>query len=105
MLINTWGLGQGVTSLGLIVNILNIIIFIRQGFKESVNVSLFLLTISDLGSLVFVFFLNLVTTGTTAWIAMERCLCIITPLKVKSLITSRRTVVFVCVLYLISTAS
>ncbi|CAG5117697.1 unnamed protein product, partial [Candidula unifasciata] len=136
LLINTWGLGQGVTCLGLIVNILNIIIFIRQGFKESVNVSLFSLTISDLGSLVFLFFLNLcwipavgkldlpfypdqmiyflfyghvmftrVTTGTTAWIAMERCLCIITPLKVKSLITGRRTVVFVCVLYLISTAS
>lgn len=36
---------------------------------------------------------------------MERCLCIIAPMKVKSIITVKRTVIFLCVLYCVATAS
>lgn len=135
-MINTWGLGQGVTVLGLIVNVLNIATFLKQGVKDTVNVSLLGLTVSDFGSLVFHFLVNLcwtppimkldlpfypnqvmyffvwahilftrVTTGTTAWIAFERCLCIVAPLKIKTIITPRRTVGFIAVLYAIMIAS
>ncbi|BFZ15178.1 hypothetical protein BsWGS_18217 [Bradybaena similaris] len=131
-----WGPGQFITVAGLIVNVLNVVAFVRQGLRDSVTISLFGLTVSDLGSLVFLFFVNLcwtpaigrldlpfyprqmmyfmfyghvlftrVTTGTTAWIAVERCLCIVTPLKVKSIITPRRTILYICFLYLINTAS
>lgn len=130
LMVNFWGPGQCVTILGLVVNIRNIVAFIRQGVRDSVNVSLLGLTISDLGSLVFLFFLNLcwtppimkqdlpfypqqimyfmfwghviftrVTTGTTAWVTFERCLCIVAPLKIKSIITVRRTVAVIVVLY------
>lgn len=58
-LINTWGLGQAVTVLGLITNIVNIVVFLRQGLKDTVNISLFGLAISDLSSLLFLFLLNL----------------------------------------------
>ncbi|CAG5134070.1 unnamed protein product [Candidula unifasciata] len=135
-LINTWGIGQCVTILGLIVNGLNIVVFVKQGTRDSVNISLLGLSISDFGSLFFHFFANLcwtpsvmkmdlpfyphhlmyylvwehimftrVTTGTTAWITLERCLCIVAPLKIKSIVTPRRTVTFIVVLYVIMMAS
>lgn len=136
LMINFWGPGQCVAVLGLVVNILNVIVFIKQGVRDSVNISLLGLTISDLGSLVFLILLNLcwtppvakldlpfypqqimyflfwghvvftrVTTGTTAWITFERCLCIVSPLKNKSQITPRRTVTFIAALYVIMLSS
>ncbi|BFZ15179.1 hypothetical protein BsWGS_18218 [Bradybaena similaris] len=135
-MINTWGIGQCVTILGLIVNGLNIVVFVKQGVKDSVNISLLGLSISDFGSLFFHFFANLcwtpsimkmdlpfyphhlmyylvwehimftrVTTGTTAWITFERCLCIVAPLKIKSIVTPRRTVTFIVALYVIMMSS
>jgi hypothetical protein len=134
--VSSWGFGQCVTIFGLSVNVLNVMTFVKQGVKDSVNISLLGLTISDLGSLVFQFFINLcwtplivkldlpfypkqfsfilawahilftrVTTGTTAWITFERCVCIVAPLKVKSIITPRRTVAFIVVLYVIMTGT
>lgn len=130
LLVNNWGIGQCVTIMGLGTNLLNIITFVRQGLRDTVNISLLGLTVSDLGSLVFLFFINIcwtpaimkmdlpfypeqmmyflfwghviftrVTTGTTAWIAFERCLCIAAPLKVKEIITPRRTIIYIFVLY------
>ncbi|CAG5134063.1 unnamed protein product [Candidula unifasciata] len=117
------------TILGLVVNILNIIVFIQQGLRDPVNISLLGLSISDFGSLVLHFFISLcwipslkpmdlpfyplqllyffmwthviftrVTTGITAWITFERCLCILFPLKIKSLVTPGRTVSFMIVI-------
>ncbi|CAG5134072.1 unnamed protein product [Candidula unifasciata] len=134
--INTSGIGHSVTVLGLIVNVLNIIVFVRQGLQNSVTISLLGLSVSDFGSLFVNFFANLcwapsipmmdlpfyplqliyflvwthvvftrVTTGITAWITFERCLCIVVPLKIKSIITPRRTVTFIGVLYVIMFAS
>ncbi|CAG5134064.1 unnamed protein product [Candidula unifasciata] len=135
-MINTLGIGQSMTILGLIVNILNIIVFVRQGLQDPVNISLLGLSISDFGSLFFHFFANLswmpdiqmldlpfypgqfsyffvwihmvftrVTTGTTAWITFERCLCIVVPMKIKSIVTPRRTILFIVVLNVIMFAS
>ncbi|CAG5134073.1 unnamed protein product [Candidula unifasciata] len=135
-LVNTCIIGHSVTIIGLVVNVLNIIVFIRQGLQDSVTISLLGLSVSDLGSLFFSFFANLcwtppipmmdlpfyplqlmyflvwthvvftrVTTGITAWITFERCLCIVVPLKIKSIITPRRTVTFIGVLYVIMFAS
>ncbi|CAG5134065.1 unnamed protein product [Candidula unifasciata] len=128
-LINTWGLGQCLTFFGLIANVLNIVVFLRQGLHDPVNISLLGLSVSDLGSLIFHFLTNLcwapsiimmdlpfyptqimyflvwiqilfnrVTTGMTAWIIFERCLCIVLPLKIKSIITPRRTLTFIIAL-------
>ncbi|CAG5134067.1 unnamed protein product, partial [Candidula unifasciata] len=131
-MINTWGLGQCVTIFGLIVNLLNIVVFVRQGLHDSVNISLLGLSVSDFGSLFVHFFANLcwtpdimrmdlpfypthlmyiliythvvfsrATTGITAWITFERCLCVVTPLKIKSIVTPRRTLTFIIVFYIL----
>ncbi|CAG5134069.1 unnamed protein product [Candidula unifasciata] len=131
-----WVLGQCVTILGLIVNALNIVVFVRQGLQDSVNISLLGLSISDFGSLFFLLLVNLfwtpiimqmdlsfypsqiayvfiwthivftrVSTGITAWITFERCLCIVAPLKIKSIITPRRTMACIAVIYVIMIAS
>ncbi|CAL1545534.1 unnamed protein product [Lymnaea stagnalis] len=41
-----------VSVFGVTANILNVIVFLRQGFKDRVNISLFALTVSDLCSLI-----------------------------------------------------
>lgn len=136
LMINCWGPGQCIAVLGLIVNVLNVIVFIKQGIRDSVNISLLGLTVSDLGSLMILILLNLcwapavtrldlpfyphqmmyflfwghvaftrVTTGTTAWIAFERCLCIVAPLEIKSFITPKRSLLFIFALYVITMAS
>ncbi|CAG5134071.1 unnamed protein product [Candidula unifasciata] len=136
VLINFWGPGQCIAIMGLILNILNIVTFIKQGLRDSVNISLLSLAVSDLGSLLFQFVLNLfwtpsfklldlpyspqhllyfmywihvlftrVTTGTTAWVTFERCLCIVSPLKVKSIVTAKRTIFYIYTLYVIMAGS
>uniref|UniRef100_A0A0B6ZR42 G-protein coupled receptors family 1 profile domain-containing protein n=1 Tax=Arion vulgaris TaxID=1028688 RepID=A0A0B6ZR42_9EUPU len=131
-LVNTWGVGQCVTVLGIITNIINIIVFVKQGVKDTVNISLLGLAISDLVSLLFLHLLNLcftpsilsmdlpfypdqimwhwgwahtiftrIGTGITAWITLERCLCIAAPLKVKIWITPKRSVMFMVILYIV----
>ncbi|CAG5134074.1 unnamed protein product [Candidula unifasciata] len=136
LMINCWGPGQCVAVIGVLVNVVNVVVFLKQGLRDSVNISLLGLTISDLGSLIILVLLNLcwapavtklhlpfyphqmmyflfyghtafsrVTTGLTAWIAFERCLCIVAPLKIKTLITPGKSVMVICVLYVITIAS
>ncbi|KAK3777839.1 hypothetical protein RRG08_038087 [Elysia crispata] len=121
---------------GIIANIINIIIFIRNGFTESINVSLFGLAISDLLALLFLvpfaafinpyslysedlnwnamdFALILVafpnstfnrtTCLITVFITVERCLCFVMPLRVKSLITPRRSAIIVAAIFALMT--
>ncbi|GFS14243.1 chemosensory receptor B [Elysia marginata] len=109
---------------GIIANIINIIIYIRNGFSESVNVSLLGLAISDLLSLIFtVLFIVLlnpkymespdldwisidfallilvyprlatvqISCVITVYITVERCLCFVIPLRVKTLLTPKRS--------------
>ncbi|CAL1528443.1 unnamed protein product [Lymnaea stagnalis] len=135
--INYASLGQAINIFGILTNILNILIFIRLGFKDTVNISLFGLTVSDLCSLVTLFFFNIcqtpafynlelsfepydlsfitvgwahvgftrVTCCLTAFITLERCLCIALPLKVKTILDPRRTRLIVVATFPIAYAS
>ncbi|KAH9488487.1 hypothetical protein Btru_062331 [Bulinus truncatus] len=116
---------SGVISVvGAVTNIINIIVFIKQGFNETVNITLLGLAVSDFGSLVTLIWMSVcfspwfrqsldipfdakdiqyltagwphvcfarITSWITAFITFERCLCIAQPLKVKQIITPRRT--------------
>lgn len=115
---------QSMAVFGVATNILNIFVFIKQEFSETINISLLALSFSDLLSLIFMMWTNLCyTTGfresvtifnsedvplltgswphviftrTTSWItafiSFERCLCVILPLKVKTVFTPKRHV-------------
>ncbi|BFZ07960.1 hypothetical protein BsWGS_10999 [Bradybaena similaris] len=128
---------QVINMLGVISNIINIACFIKQGFKESVNISLLGLAVSDLGCLLTLMWICIcytpafeaadltfdttdvtyastgmvhltfsrITCWMTAFITLERCLCITTPLKVKLLITPRRTSIIVFIIYATLTLS
>ncbi|CAG5128584.1 unnamed protein product [Candidula unifasciata] len=136
LLINFWGPALVVCILGVVTNILNIIIFCKQGLRDTVNISLLGLATSDLGSLITLLYANIsflpdflalnlpyvgndvmyisswchvlftrISTWITAYITLERCLCVTTPLKVKNLFTPRRTVLYVIFVYVFMLAS
>lgn len=123
--------------LGFVTNIINIAVFYKQGFKNTMNISFFGLAIADLFSLVILqwtavclnpWFINSdiplaatevqyltgslphacfvrITGWITVFITAERCLCITFPLKVKQIITPRRTKVTICAIYIIIIAT
>ncbi|GFR66945.1 chemosensory receptor B [Elysia marginata] len=119
---------------GICSNIINIIIFFKHRFHESMNVSLLGLSISDLCGVLALEWFNMCTnplvldTGLpihpmgfqyatggwphvtftrvtciiTVFIAIERCLCITAPLKVKRILTPKRALLVVLGIYLVS---
>ncbi|CAG5119122.1 unnamed protein product [Candidula unifasciata] len=136
LLVNFWGPALAVCILGIITNILNIIVFSKQGLRDTVNISLFGLATSDLGSLITLLYANIsfmpdynaldlpfvssdimyitswihviftrVSTWVTAYITLERCLCVTAPLKVKNLFTPKRTVLYLVFIYVFMLAS
>ncbi|XP_012943204.1 rhodopsin-like [Aplysia californica] len=118
--------------LGVIFNAVNIYVFFKQGFKDTVNITLFSLAISDMGALITLFWMSVwfnpsiaqavlpvvsidlvhITSGwphvafarisgwITAFVTFERCLCIALPLKVKTIITPRRTIYVIVSIYI-----
>ncbi|CAL1538359.1 unnamed protein product, partial [Lymnaea stagnalis] len=120
ILLNIAVISPVISIFGIASNIINIIVFARHGFKDSVNVSLVALAVSDVCSLVPLLWLSVVlnpafsavpfvrlevqyltaswphtcfariTSWVTAYIMLERCLCIIKPLTVRTIITPRR---------------
>ena len=114
-----------VALFGVTGNILNIITFVNIGFSESINISYFVLCISDSlcitaltwNAICFIpAFVNsdipflakqlVIPTGgglsdifctTTAWItafiSLERCLCVVFPLKIKTIVKRGRSIV------------
>ncbi|KAI8786160.1 FMRFamide receptor [Biomphalaria glabrata] len=118
---------------GIFANVINIVVFTKQGFQDSVNVTLTALAISDIGALVtlqlttlltnpFVFSATLsfspvellgmvsfyphnyfirVSGFITSFAAVERCLCVVMPLKVKGIITSKVAVIVNVIIFLI----
>ncbi|GFR59317.1 chemosensory receptor B [Elysia marginata] len=113
----------GVSVFGMTSNILIIVIYVKIGFSESINISYCALGISDTLYVIFVTWnaicfipafarLNLpfipsqvvVPTGgansdiflkttawITAWISVERCLCVMFPFKVRTFVTRGKT--------------
>ncbi|GFR72338.1 alpha-1A adrenergic receptor [Elysia marginata] len=124
-------LGLFVNIFGVTGNVLIIIVYSRMGFSDSTNISLVALAIADLGSILPSIYgcfmvlaaiyeqlplsmqilrlvsswphiaLTRVTACITCFISLERCLCVMMPLKVKSIITARRTVYILVLIYLI----
>ncbi|GFS13197.1 chemosensory receptor B [Elysia marginata] len=45
-------LAGGISLIGSVANIVNMVVFLKQGFADSVNISLFALAVSDFGSLI-----------------------------------------------------
>ncbi|XP_012943205.1 rhodopsin-like [Aplysia californica] len=117
---------------GVIFNAVNVFVFFKQGFKDTVNITLFSLAVSDMGSLATLFwstvcfnplfaqavlpvisidlmhitsgwphtFFSRISSWITAFVTFERCLCIALPLKVKTIITPRRTIYVIVSIYI-----
>lgn len=132
-LVNYLIITGSISTLGVVANVVNIIVFYKQGFNNTMNISFLGLSISDLCSLVtmlwcLVFLSPLfddldvkvapsemihlisglphicfsrITSWITVFITVERCLCITLPLKIKQLITPRRTTVIICIIYIL----
>ena len=124
--------GIVVNTLGITGNVLIIIVYNRMGFSESTNISLVALAIADIGSILPTFFgcfVNLlslhsrvpittevlaltstwphiaftrVMTFITCFISLERCLCVMLPLKIRSIITHKRTVFILVLIFLVN---
>ena len=129
---------SGVISVfGCAANVINIVVFCKQKFADSVNISLLGLAISDLGALLTLVWMSVcfspafktlpltfdpdqvqylsagwphvcfarITSYITAYITLERCLCVTLPLKVKTIITPRRTFLTISAIFLVLFAS
>ncbi|KAK0051138.1 growth hormone secretagogue receptor type 1 [Biomphalaria pfeifferi] len=124
-------IGMTICLFGIVGNCLNIVVFLKQGLRMSVNMSLFAISVSDLIGLIFQvwhnFCLNpyleladlpidflsvqILTAGSpnialsriTCWITMyitaERCLSILLPLRIRNVVTFKRTVVILLFCY------
>ncbi|CAG5128761.1 unnamed protein product [Candidula unifasciata] len=110
-----------ISNIGIVTNILVIVVFAKQGFKESVNISMTTIAIWDLlkclagamqrmagpmstwsaadaeswtniGVVVFNYLIcysSYITSVLAAYVAVERCLCVCIPFKVKWLLTPK----------------
>ncbi|XP_059168684.1 FMRFamide receptor-like [Physella acuta] len=115
--------------IGIVTNGLCLVVFRKLGCGETVNVTLIGLTISDLASVVVLFWMGIcfnplftysdvyfdtlsvvylsggwvklyltrVSSWITAFVTLERCLCIAIPLKIKAIMTPKRAAIFICV--------
>ncbi|KAH9503859.1 hypothetical protein Btru_064010 [Bulinus truncatus] len=129
--------GSTSSFVGLVLNLLNIAVFFKLGFKDTINIPLLGLTIADVIGLISLIWMSMcynplmvdafpevnfieiyhVTAGwphvcftrisgwLTAFITFERYLCIAVPLKVKTIVTRKRTIVVVIVIFLVVIAS
>ena len=118
-----------IAAFGLTTNILIIITYTKIGFAESINMSYCALGVSDIFCVIFITWHAicsipamsvapfiprefvvptggltssniLKTTGwITAFISLERCLCVLFPLKIKTIVGRRRTIVGIIVIY------
>ncbi|XP_059168564.1 uncharacterized protein LOC131950434 [Physella acuta] len=121
-----------VSVFGIFFNSLNLLVYFKQGFKDTVNISFFAISLADLMSLiplvwsiafstcrylpwyipvensqvnfVVTVFPSQIFSRISRWIKvlinLERCACIIQPLKVKRYFTARVTTVVIVTIYL-----
>ncbi|XP_059168502.1 uncharacterized protein LOC131950399 [Physella acuta] len=126
--------GEVVGIFGLAANLLNIIIFSKQGYDDSVNVTLTALALSDIGALITLQAYNLMVNPwflraelpvvaidlagisafyphnyfirvcgfITAFSALERCCCVLLPLKVKRLFTNKATLIINIAIFIVT---
>ncbi|CAL1526951.1 unnamed protein product [Lymnaea stagnalis] len=125
-----------ICSFGTVANVVNIIVFVRQGLTDTVTITLLALSFMDFGVTITMLGVGMcfsplvinagypvnlsdlsyiigwthiafsrVSSGMTAFVSFERCLCIAMPLKVRTIITNRRTCVVMVVITVIMTLS
>ncbi|XP_059144270.1 uncharacterized protein LOC131931476 [Physella acuta] len=119
---------------GIVTNVINMIIFYKQGLKSAMNICLFALAATDILNFVYLlecsFFLNplveysgvrvnmrhlvYVAAGwphvvctriaylIMAYVTAERCISVALPLKVKAIVTPRRTKIAICLMLVFS---
>uniref|UniRef100_A0A2C9LKZ9 G-protein coupled receptors family 1 profile domain-containing protein n=1 Tax=Biomphalaria glabrata TaxID=6526 RepID=A0A2C9LKZ9_BIOGL len=117
--------------MGLVANVINMVVFVRQGLNTSMNISFFSIAISDITRILLVEWANIcfnpyvekldpsivfdyvfyltggwpvscacrITLHISLYITIERCLCIVFPLKIKKLITITRTKLVIVFIY------
>ena len=131
ILVNYVILCNSIAVFGILSNVVNALVFYKQGFTEAITVSLFAMSLSDLCQLVmvvlvsnfhipmlvvrsnFTVFLNRliyfvcgilricfsrISIWITVLITLERCVCILLPLKVRVIFTSKRVAVVIAVI-------
>ena len=125
--INRATLANAIAVFGVASNSINILVYWKIGFKDSISVSLFALSISDLCYLVLLLLTNaayipglpeysragkefsdlalvfgraqwifaFVSASITVWVTIERCTCVVRPLKVKVIFTPKKSAIFI----------
>ncbi|CAL1529014.1 unnamed protein product, partial [Lymnaea stagnalis] len=133
-IINYVFLCSAIGLFGIVANIINIVVFYKQGLNNTVNITLTGLAVSDLCGLIILLWFDIcvsplfeylnvpvapsefqhltggwprgcfsrVANWITVFITAERCLCITAPLKVKKIITPRRTTIALFVMLVIT---
>ncbi|KAI8791212.1 G-protein coupled receptor frpr-1 [Biomphalaria glabrata] len=130
--INIWTM-LCLSCFGVVTNVLNAVVFIRQGLKDSVSISMMAITCWDLvkclsglihrmyGPLQAIsqwvshiwltytyhaefnsIFAGFVSYALTAYVSVERCLCVSMPLKVRSIVTVKLTLFMVVAISLLT---
>lgn len=125
--------GLVISPLGIIFNIVTIIVFVKLGFKDKMNITLVILAVADttilltligystvlsppvlrdvthmdiIDALSYLFgWLNVLTTRVagclTAFITLERFVCVAIPFKVKKIFTKKNTILFAVSVYVV----
>ncbi|KAH9523244.1 hypothetical protein Btru_066195 [Bulinus truncatus] len=137
LLVNLDVLGEIVGLVGIVANVVNVHVFVKQGFRDTVNISLTALALSDIGALVTLQLYNVMVNPwfaqadlpfvplevqsltafyphnyfsrvrgfITAFVTLERCLCVAWPLKIKQVLTKRVSLVCNVIIYLLMIAN
>ncbi|KAK0056301.1 FMRFamide receptor [Biomphalaria pfeifferi] len=132
ILINNTCLSSSIGLLGLVANVINLIVFYRHGLNSSINISLFVMAISDMFTIIFVLGANLcfspyihqwsvpvmfrvvyymigawpsyrITLYIAVCITAERCFCILFPLREKTMITPIRSKFVIALIVVLNT--
>ncbi|XP_013086084.2 FMRFamide receptor-like [Biomphalaria glabrata] len=114
-----------VSLLGIIFNTVNVIVYSKMSQRDSVNIALLALSLAELGGSVVLLLMSCfsvpeltlgylpavyqiswlhiifsrISSCLTAFVTLERYLCVAMPLKVKALITSGRTIAVVTIIF------
>ncbi|XP_013091101.2 uncharacterized protein LOC106074802 [Biomphalaria glabrata] len=122
-LVNNSCISSAIGLFGMVANVMNMLVFYKQGLSSSINISFFFMSVSDMLTIIFVEWGNIcynpyilkagfplsfpelyyiaggwpsglscrITLYITVYITAERCLCILFPLTIKTLVTPRKT--------------
>ncbi|GFR84303.1 peptide receptor GPCR [Elysia marginata] len=122
-------------AFGIVGNILNLIVYSKLGFSETIHMTYVAMAVSDLGCLLTLMWICLVyfsgtilaqsdiqldiprvagftgswphnafsrtTALLTAWVSLERCVCVMCPTRVKLIITPRVTKIILSAIFII----